>query len=184
MEETIWIERLSPCHGIIRSVLYQDIGINYGDVVLIDGAPITYHQYGDEEVPVFPHLSTLRRHKYQVYNFAGTQDEAGQLSSIDEEFEDDTIIYALSENYQELCATCWRDPNADHDHHKDETQHVVTGKIAAPAGTQPSQLLEMLDSLLTTNESCTIYSPEFCDAAGLADRAKVENRRFQMLVEN
>ncbi len=23
LEETIWIQRLSPCHGIIRSVLYQ-----------------------------------------------------------------------------------------------------------------------------------------------------------------
>ena len=48
LEETIWVERLSPCHGIIRSVLYQDLGIDYGDVVLFDGAPITYHTYGEE----------------------------------------------------------------------------------------------------------------------------------------
>ena len=33
LEETIWIERLSPCHGIIRSVLYQDLGVDYGDVI-------------------------------------------------------------------------------------------------------------------------------------------------------
>ena len=46
-EETIWIERLSPCHGIIRSVLYYDLGVDYGDIILIDGAPITYHTYGD-----------------------------------------------------------------------------------------------------------------------------------------
>jgi hypothetical protein len=45
LEETIWIERLSPCHGVIRSVLYQDLGIDYGDVVLIDGAPITHHKH-------------------------------------------------------------------------------------------------------------------------------------------
>ena len=43
LEETIWIQRLSPCHGIVRSVLYQDLGVDYGDVVLIDGAPMTYH---------------------------------------------------------------------------------------------------------------------------------------------
>src|SRR6185503_10454335 len=30
-EETIWIERLSACHGIVRSVLYYDLGVDYGD---------------------------------------------------------------------------------------------------------------------------------------------------------
>src|SRR5262245_2087654 len=75
LEETIWIERLSPCHGIIRSVLYGDLGVDYGDVILIDGAPITHHTYGNDRVPVFPHLATLVRQNYQFYDFAGTQDE-------------------------------------------------------------------------------------------------------------
>ncbi|HSM42538.1 MAG TPA: prenyltransferase, partial [Afifellaceae bacterium] len=61
LEETIWIQRLSPCHGIIRSVLYRDLGVDYGDVILFDGAPITYHTYGETSVPVFPHLATLVR---------------------------------------------------------------------------------------------------------------------------
>ena len=47
-EETVWIERLSPCHGIIRSVLYGNLGVDYGDVILMDGAPITHHTYGEE----------------------------------------------------------------------------------------------------------------------------------------
>jgi tetratricopeptide (TPR) repeat protein len=64
-EETIWIERLSPCHGIVRSVLYRKLGVDYGDVILMDGAPITYHTYGEVRVPVFPHLATLLRQHYQ-----------------------------------------------------------------------------------------------------------------------
>ena len=75
LEETIWIERLSPCHGIIRSVLYQDLGVDYGDVILIDGAPITYHTYGDTKVD----LATLIRQNYQFYDFA----HAGRASPID-----------------------------------------------------------------------------------------------------
>ncbi|MFX7640566.1 hypothetical protein ABTJ59_19895, partial [Acinetobacter baumannii] len=55
-EETVWIERLSPCHGIIRSVLYGKLGVDYGDVILTDGAPITHHTYGEQQIPVFPHL--------------------------------------------------------------------------------------------------------------------------------
>src|SRR5262249_53002825 len=72
LEETIWIERLSPCHGIVRSVLYQRLGVDFGDVVLIDGAPITHHKYGDRDIPVFPHLATLVRSNYQFFDFAGT----------------------------------------------------------------------------------------------------------------
>ena len=29
VEETIWIERLSPCHGIVRSVLCQQLGVDF-----------------------------------------------------------------------------------------------------------------------------------------------------------
>jgi tetratricopeptide (TPR) repeat protein len=61
IEETIWVERLSPCHGIVRSVLVNDLGVDLGDVVLFDGAPVTEQIYGDQKVPVFPHLATLRR---------------------------------------------------------------------------------------------------------------------------
>src|SRR3569833_201830 len=46
-EETIWVERRSPCHGIVRSVLVYDLGVDFGDVVLFDGAPITEHTYGE-----------------------------------------------------------------------------------------------------------------------------------------
>jgi tetratricopeptide (TPR) repeat protein len=61
LEETVWIERLSPCHGIIRSVLFSDLGVDYGDVILFDGAPVTYHKYGDQKIAVFPHLATIRK---------------------------------------------------------------------------------------------------------------------------
>ncbi|MGI1715343.1 hypothetical protein, partial [Escherichia coli] len=39
-----------PCHGIIRSVLYGKLGVDYGDVILTDGAPITHHTYGEQQI--------------------------------------------------------------------------------------------------------------------------------------
>lgn len=67
LEETVWVERLSPCHGIVRSGLYEDLGVDYGDVVLFDGAPITHHEYEGERVAVFPHLVTLKRPGYRPF---------------------------------------------------------------------------------------------------------------------
>ena len=181
LEETIWIERLSPCHGVIRSVLYQELGVNYGDVILIDGAPITYHTYGKEEVPVFPHLATLLRRNYRFFDFAGTQQTRGQLSDVSGDLERDAVVYSHSENFVHLCASCWRDRQVDHDHKEKITQHVITGRIAAPPDIDARELLRQLDAAMSKRSSCHLYAPDLCEAAGLADRAAVEVRRFNMI---
>ncbi len=184
LEETIWIERLSPCHGIVRSVLYRDLGVDYGDVVLFDGAPITSHTYGDTVVDVFPHLATLIRRDYRLFNFAGTQEEARQLADVSRDLADDAIVYAHTENVEFLCANCWRDPDRDHEHREVMEKHVVTGRIAAPRHIEPKQLLGQLDQAMARRTHCQLYAPDLCTAAELEDRALVESRRFALLRNN
>ncbi|CAL75354.1 hypothetical protein; putative protein prenyltransferase \t_ [Bradyrhizobium sp. ORS 278] len=185
MEETIWIERLSPCHGIIRSVLYQRLGVNYGDVVLFDGAPMTHHTYGELKIPVFPHLATLIRRSYQVFDFAGTQESDRQLADLSDQLEDDAVIYSHSESVEMLCANCWRDPGRDHDTHERMEKHVVRGKIAAPPSMDPRSLLNRIDAAIARQEQpCQIYAPDLCNAAGLTAREAVDRRRFDLLMRN
>ena len=181
LEETIWIERLSPCHGIVRSVLYQDLGVDYGDVVLMDGAPITYHRYGDREIPVFPHLATLLRSGYLFFDFAGTQDEAGRIDSIDRQLDGDVAVYSHSENFVTLCSSCFRDPGVDHERHGADRHHVVTGRIAMPPDTDAGRLLDQLDAVLAELGNCRLYAPGLVEAAGATERLSVEQRRFDML---
>ena len=184
LEETVWIERLSPCHGIIRSVLYQDLGVDYGDVVLIDGAPITHHIYGESQVPVFPHLATLERCHYQFFDFAGTQGAARELGELSAALDDDAVVYSHTEQYHLLCASCWRDPGTDHDHRETTEKHVVIGRIAAPPGMSPRVLLGKLDEAVAQKGSCDIYAPSLSAAAGNHRRAEIDQRRFDMLVNN
>ncbi len=184
LEESIWIERLSPCHGIIRSVLYYDLGVDYGDVILIDGAPITYHKYGDRQIPIFPHLATLKKSNYQFFDFAGTQSIEGELSDLSEKLEVDAVIYSHTENFSILCSGCWRNAEIDHEHRESEEKHVVTGRIAMPPETKPKDILEKIDSLLKDSPETRLFSPDLCRAAGLADRARIEERRFSLLKES
>jgi tetratricopeptide (TPR) repeat protein len=184
LQETIWIERLSPCHGIIRSVLYRDLGVDYGDIVLIDGAPITHHTYGDSKVPVFPQLATLIRQNYQFFDFAGTQHEPRQLADATSELDEDTIVYPHSENLQFLCASCWRHPGVDHEHREHIEKHVVVGRIAAPAHLDPVQLLDQIDRAMAKRSGCQLYAPDLCVAAGSPNRALVDKRRFDLLTDN
>jgi hypothetical protein len=180
-EESVWIERLSPCHGIIRSVLYYDLGVDYGDVILFDGAPITYHTYRGEKVPVFPHLATLVSRNYQFFDFAGTQQEKGQLADISGELERDAVVYCHSENFVTVCASCWRDRRVDHEHTDSVTKHVIAGRIAAPPEMDAKELLRQLDAALNDRTDCKLYSPELCEAAGLAERAASETQGFNMI---
>jgi tetratricopeptide (TPR) repeat protein len=184
LEETIWIERLSPCHGIIRSVLYEELGVDYGDVVLIDGAPITYHTYGDEKVPVFPHLATLIRRNYKHYDFAGTQHEPRQLADADIDLDGDSVIYPHSEYVSQLCERCWRDLDVDHEQHEQVERRIVVGRIAAAPDVDPVQLLDQIDKALAKRSGCQLYVPDLCLAAGLQARASVEKRRFDLLTRN
>jgi hypothetical protein len=184
LEETVWMERLSPCHGIIRSVLYQELGIDYGDVVLIDGAPITHHQYGEARVPVFPHLATLEHRHYRFFDFAGTQESPGELSALSSSLDEDAVVYSHTEQYEMLCDSCWRNPDLDHDHRETTEKHVVIGRIAAPPDMTPQVLLGKLDEAVAQKGSCEIYAPSLSAAAEHQRRAEVDRRRFDILVKN
>ena len=181
LEETIWIERLSPCHGIVRSVLYQNLGVDYGDAVLFDGAPITYHKYGDSEVPVFPHLATLRRGGYRFFDFAGTQAEEGQLESASRDLPAGALLYSHTERFQTLCGNCWRDPDVDHAEHAAEEHHVVTGRIAIAPELDVGQILAGIDAAVANREPCRLFAPDLSRASGQEERARFEQRRFDML---
>ncbi|WP_342708345.1 prenyltransferase [Bradyrhizobium sp. B124] len=183
-EETVWIERLSPCHGIIRSVLYRDLGVDYGDVILIDGAPITHHTYGEQQIPVFPHLATLLRRNYQFFAFAGTQQTARQLADISEELDGDAVIYSHSESFKIMCANCWRNPDIDHAEHETMEKHVVAGRIAASPDIAPARLLDLIDKAIEKRGTCQLYAPDLCAAAGQSARERIDRRRFALLTGN
>jgi hypothetical protein len=133
------------------------------------------------KVLVFPHLATLQRNNYRLFDFTGTQASAGQLANASDDLERDAVVYSHSETYVLLCASCWRSSDVDHKHDETVEKHVVTGRIAAPADFDPHELLRQLDAAVAKREPCRIYAPDLCEAAGLADRAAFERRRFEMI---
>ncbi len=182
-EETIWVERLSPCHGVVRSALFwDDVGVDFGDIVLFDGAPITFHTYGDQRIPVFPHLATLKRNGYQVFRFAGTQGDEGEVAELSRALPRDAVAYVHTEQYRTLCRSCWSDPNQDHaEHDASDPHHVVGGKLCVPPDLPIAELLEHLDRAVAAAPSIQIYVPGARRAAGDERQADVDQRRFDML---
>lgn len=183
-EETIWIERLSPCHGIVNSALYHEIGVDYGDVVLFDGAPITSHSYEDESVPVFPHLATIRPGGFAIYNFGGTQERDGQIYDMSESLPDDAVLYTHTEQVQNLCTACWESEAVEHSVHDQVHHGVVTGKLCVPETMSPGETRERLDALLAEQKKVRLFIPDLSLALGDTARAEVESRRLGMILDS
>lgn len=87
------VSPMTPCHGVVAiPAASPDAGVDFGDVVLWDGAPMRGLQDGDGrrraghgfgDVPVFPYLATLRRGQKAVYHWLllGGKEEVATLVS-------------------------------------------------------------------------------------------------------
>lgn len=183
--ETVWVERHSMCHGTIRSPLYSDLGVDYGDVVVFDGAAILWRRWGDQEVPVHPQLCTVVRPGYRVFAFAGTQSEQGGVAGLGQDLPDDAILYSHTESFSVVCADCWRDPGRDHAaHHVRSRQSVSRGKLCVGPHTPLVEVGRTLDAALAGRPGgvdCELLVPELWAALGDPRRAAEERVRMAMI---
>ena len=182
LQENIWVQRLSPCHGIVRSVMYSpEIGTDYGDTILFDGAPITYHLYGDKQVAVFPHLATIRRGNFHFYDFSATQGDGNAVNAANDRLDANIYVYSHTSNIYHLCAACWRDETVQHERHETEEHKVVHGRIAVHPDIPAAEALARIDAAYAGLAGARLFAPDLCDAAGQPERATLERRRFDML---
>ena len=186
-EETIWIERLSPCHGRVRSALFHDdIGVDFGDLVLFDGAPIKTRRWGERMVPVFSHLSTLKRAGWRIFRFAGTQAREGQVGDLDDVLPDDATIYVHTERFKVVCRECWENESIDHEGHDDDgdKRTIVRGKLCFAPDVDPLAIIERLDDASAKDEVLSVLVPDLHEALGNSARARAERRRIDLLVDS
>lgn len=87
--EVLWVQPLSPCHGVVQSPTVRQASVDYGDVVLWDGAPVRITEVDGEPVPVFPLLWILKPGDERRFAFVGMQKQPGMLERLAAELPDD-----------------------------------------------------------------------------------------------
>lgn len=182
LEENIWVERLSACHGIVRCTLFEeDIGVEYGDVILFDGAPVGRQSDG---TPIFPHLATLIRAEYRAYWFGGVQTTAGAIAELSRDLPGDAVFYVLTEQVQMLCDSCSKGRTRvgpGHSHTPSQEHRLVRGKICAPPTLSPRELLGCVDRAVQSAPGTRVLSPWLAEEAGDPQRAETEDRELDAL---
>jgi len=128
--ENLWIDRRSLCHGIVVNATVHDLPVDYGDVVLFDGAPVGYRVDGDERIPRFPLLQILREGAYHRFWFIAQQPRGGQVQALSDE-KNAWTFYVHDEQVRMLCHACARNEKEGHNHERDEKTepHIVSGKL-------------------------------------------------------
>ena len=114
--ELVWIAPLSPCHGVVQSPTFRDAPIDYGDLVLWDGAPVAAHKTSaDDAVPVFPLLEILRPGNEWRWPFVALEREPGALEGLEKDLPEGTRVFTQHERVEHHCAACEAgEPHEDH----------------------------------------------------------------------
>ena len=142
--ELVWVAPLSPCHGVVQSPTFREAPIDYGDLVLWDGAPVAAHDTVDHgTVPVFPLLEILRHGAERRWPFVALEREPGALEALEADLPEGTRVFIQQERVQHHCAACAT--GEPHEHHAASTStstststNLVRGKVIV----QPVQNLE------------------------------------------
>jgi len=78
--ELVWVELLSPCHGVVSSPTFLDAPIDYGDVILFDPARVATTESGEPVHPVLERLHVGAESKLPFVAVFADDAEGGALA--------------------------------------------------------------------------------------------------------
>jgi hypothetical protein len=165
--ELVWVTPLSPCHGVVSSATYRVASVDYGDVLLWDGAPVGFGEHGGSRVPRFALLAVLSRGDEHRFRFVALQQGAGQVAELEAELPSDALLFIHQERIEMLCARCASgDLLRKHEHLAPEEHRLVHGKVVLPASTELSTFRSALDAVLARHPAVHLVMPGLLEAIG------------------
>ena len=180
--ELVWIAPLSPCHGVVQSPTFRDAPIDYGDLVLWDGAPVAAHRTSDEDaVPVFPLLEILRPGDERRWPFVALEREPGAVQSLEEALPEGVRVFRQQERVEHHCAAC--ETGEPHEHGEgagtvSAAGSLVRGKVIVPFGLDLSEFREAWQSVVKA-QPMSVALPALYEALGDSKQAGQEHQAWR-----
>ncbi len=149
--EVVWVQPLSPCHGVIQSPTVRRASVDYGDVVLWDGAPVRLNRIqspeGTRDVPVFPLLWILRPGDERRLRFVGMEKERGAVEQLQLGEDVELVVYDRRSS-----------PAGD--------THLFYGKLIVPGARDLKEVRRALENGLRTKAGLTLAVPQLYELLG------------------
>jgi Flp pilus assembly protein TadD len=145
--EVLWVQPLSPCHGVVQTPTARRASVDYGDVVLWDGAPVRVSTANDRPVPVFPLLWVLRPGDERRFRFVGMQKDRGLVQELAQELGDDALLAVFDERMG-------------------DDQSLFYGKLIVPGGVDLDKVRSTLEASVRKRPGLTLVVPKLYELLG------------------
>jgi hypothetical protein len=147
--ELLWVDPLSPCHGVVRTPTVRKANVDFGDVVMWDGAPVHVAQVEGRPVPVFPLLSILRPGDERRLRFVGMQKERGMIQALAAELGSDVTVVVYDERST-----------------ADRSSNLFYGKLIVPAELDLKKVRDAVDAGVRARNGMTLALPKLHELLG------------------
>jgi tetratricopeptide (TPR) repeat protein len=151
--EVLWVQPLSPCHGVVQSPSARRASVDFGDLVLWDGAPVRIGRADGREVPIFSLLWILRPGDERRLRFVGMQKQRGAVQELASE-----LAQALGEETRLLVFDERSSEKGD--------AHLFYGKLIAPASCELAALRRALEEAQRKRPGLTLAVPQLYELLG------------------
>jgi hypothetical protein len=132
--ERAWIQPLSPVHGVVRTPTHREAIADFGDVVLVDPAPVAYSADGSKRRPILGVLGVLAPGDERRFRFLSLEQNEGDTAAIGGALPDDCTFYLHGTRIEQVCPRCAAGETlTKHDHLPAEEHRAAFGKLVVPA---------------------------------------------------
>ena len=176
--EVLWVAPLSPCHGVVQSPSFGDAPIDYGDVVLWDGAPASRHAMGATLMPIFPILEVLRRGKEHRWPFVAAANEQ-QLHALEQALPQGGRVFIQDQQADVSCSHCAQGMHLqDHEHNGPSNNSLLYGKLVFPEAAALSDIEASVDICRKFPTGPRLAIPQLYELLGDTRRAGQEHQAW------
>lgn len=178
--EVVWVQPLSPCHGVVVSPTFREAPIDYGDVVLWDGAPVTVAAGPEGPVPRFALLEILRKGDEHRLRFVALEQKAGDIQVLESALPEGSQVFVQHERVEHVCPVCASgDALRKHEHLPPEEHRILYGKLVAPASVKAVDLKNTIEAEVRKQGRVQIAVPGLYEALGDSARAGKEHQAWR-----
>lgn len=151
--ETVWVQPLSPMHGVVRSASFREAVTDFGDVILFDVAPLAMLPVpsedgtrGEVRAPLLSFLQVLRPGDERRLRFLSLEQAPGQVRGIFAALPEGAQVFVHSESVEKVCPRCMAGETLiRHEHLPPEDQRFVIGKVVLPASLDASLVASAIE---------------------------------------
>jgi tetratricopeptide (TPR) repeat protein len=177
--EVLWVQPLSPCHGVVASPCFRDAPIDYGDLVLFDPAPVAHGRDADgNAVPCFPLLEILRRGDEHRLRFIAYVDRAGAFDDLARGLPDGFTLFRQTERIESarpslLTGRPLEKPVAP------VSDKLVHGKIVGRSSANLEALAAYIEASPFAKSELALAIPALYEKLGQTKRAGQEHQAYR-----